>query len=61
MPKKHQTAIQRARRAKDAADLAFRDAIRAANAESGASVRELAKVAGVTPRTVQRILTEPTE
>lgn len=41
----------------EAADEAYRAAIRAANAD-GASVRELAKLTGLAPRTVHGILRE---
>jgi transposase-like protein len=55
VPPKHQKVIHRAQQAQETADRAFRDAIRAAH-DDGASIRELAKIAGVAPNTIRRIL-----
>jgi transcriptional regulator GlxA family with amidase domain len=54
---KHQRRILSAMRAKDAADKAFEDAVRAAadDPDQPASVRELAKLTGLAPGTINRI------
>ena len=51
----HQAAIRRAKTARDKADEAFKNAIRAAAAD-GASVRELARFTKLAPSTIQKIL-----
>jgi DNA-binding GntR family transcriptional regulator len=55
---KHQAAISRAKAAKDRADQAYRDAIRAAHTDPAekASIRQLAEVTGLSPNTVRSII-----
>jgi hypothetical protein len=55
VPQQHQAAILRAKTAKEKADRAYADAIRAA-AEDGATIRPLAEFLGIAPNTVRKIL-----